>query len=325
VKYTTGTKKNGKLSKVKILLLLLFLIFVAGISIVLYRIYVFSYRFEKCLYPNLITPGDDLAASANGGTIILYSSEYAPGWEAKNLIDQNYKKGWGTNSEKAAGQWIEVLLPGPLPTTVRQIRINPGPSFETMQSWGLKDFHVDVSTDEVTYTTILKGSFGLQDLGKTNTFLVTPTPARVVRITVDSNQSDFYASQYVDVTELEVYSCSFKDYVQKTYPSVIPISNFFSDTATQLKNFFSGRNNLAVTSEPQVGKYFRLPKETTVRENNLYRYTPYPKTIPAGTVVKITDGPRYTEGQEWWKLSEDEWGGYTGWFDLQQKEPPLTN
>lgn len=78
----------------------------------------------------------------------------------------------------------------------------------------------------------------------------------------------------------------------------------------------SGRNDLPTTNTPLVGYYYRLPAAIDVRGSSSFNTTPYAH-LNAGTVVKIIDGPRDQEGATWWDLSEEEWGGGTGWFTTQ--------
>lgn len=294
--------------------------------------YVFVERFGNyCLSPGLQRVSNNLASEANGGAVIFYSSEYTPGWEARNLIDGDYAKGWGSKSELAKGQWVELILPGTKPEIIREIRINPGPTIGNLPPFGLKNFHVDVSIDEAKYTTVLRGSFNLKELNKTKSFIINPTLARNVRIIVDDNQYPLI-TQYVDIAELEVYPCktstALKMYYQKEFPGLTSkISALTNDLSFYIKSLSGqtdARNKLSTTNQPEVGKYFRLPKETVVRANNMRRYPPYQRRLPAGAVVKIIDGPRYSEEQQWWKLSEEEWGGDAGWFELETMQSPLT-
>lgn len=82
------------------------------------------------------------------------------------------------------------------------------------------------------------------------------------------------------------------------------------------------RNSLPVTSSPQVGHYFRMPRNIPVFKGP---DGDYQNTIAGGLAVMIKDGPRTgKDGRTWWDLSEKEFGGGTGWFSLEDPRPAPT-
>ncbi len=79
------------------------------------------------------------------------------------------------------------------------------------------------------------------------------------------------------------------------------------------------RNSLPTTSTPQVGSYFRLPRAVQVFRGPDGSFQ---NSLSSGLVVKIKGGPqRGSDGRIWWDLSEEEWGGGTGWFTLEDPRP----
>jgi murein DD-endopeptidase MepM/ murein hydrolase activator NlpD/lipopolysaccharide export system protein LptA len=83
----------------------------------------------------------------------------------------------------------------------------------------------------------------------------------------------------------------------------------------------TGRNDLPTTNSPVVGYYYRLPSDVDVRGASSFSSAPYAH-LGAGTVIKIIGGPRNQENATWWDLSEEEWGGGTGWFTFQNSSTP---
>lgn len=83
------------------------------------------------------------------------------------------------------------------------------------------------------------------------------------------------------------------------------------------------RSNLPTTATPVIGRYYRLPQDVS---SCIGPDLACPYTVRSGSVIAIIDGPRSgQDGRTWWNLSEQQWGGGTGWFTLEAPRPPASN
>jgi len=145
----------------------------------------------------------NLAAAANGASVIATSSEHTAGWEQHWLIDGDGISGWGTGVNLLVGEWNTIRLANKTPALISTIAINPGPVGGDTSGAALKDFHVDASIDGVNFTTVLRGSFTAGELGQTKTFSIQSVVAEYIRVVADSNQGNG-TPNYVDIAQLDV-------------------------------------------------------------------------------------------------------------------------
>jgi hypothetical protein len=157
-------------------------------------------RWDEVLKAFLRGPGANMAAAANGGRVVDFSSELSDSRKASNLIDGGGAC-WCPQQDKA-GNFVTVELAGGRPVPLGVVMIDPGPMSRGVP---LEGFHLESSLDGVTFKTILKDSFEEEQLNSLNRFDLSGSGerARFLRLVVDSSMDP--SSYLADVGELEVY------------------------------------------------------------------------------------------------------------------------
>ncbi len=140
-----------------------------------------------------------------GNMVASGSGEHAPGNELFRLIDGDHTTGWTAETSALEKAWVTLQLANGAPVLVNELRIDPGPTNGNPVDAALKDFHIDVSVDNVSYHRLLNGSFTLSEIGKPKSFhFDRPVLAQYVRLTVDTNQN-LSTTSFVNVAELQVF------------------------------------------------------------------------------------------------------------------------
>ena len=166
---------------------------------------------DDFLWDSLKGDSRNLASSIQGAKVMDFSQELGGWWVANNLIDCGFT-GW-KSVDSIAGNYLTVRLAGEGPYELGAIVVDPGPPIDPVSidegpEEGLKQFHVEVSTDGLNYQTVCSGSFGIDDLRQLNVFDVSAQKklARYVRIVTDAAQDP--SEGKVSIGELEVYPAS---------------------------------------------------------------------------------------------------------------------
>ena len=88
----------------------------------------------------------NLAAAANGGSVVVYSSNYGGRWDVANLIDGRPDYGWSGTFGNTTGQYAIIALANGGTYAVDRVRINPAATGGDPSTCNLQDFEVRVST-----------------------------------------------------------------------------------------------------------------------------------------------------------------------------------
>jgi outer membrane protein OmpA-like peptidoglycan-associated protein len=141
---------------------------------------------------------ENLAASAAGGRVVFFSSQYDEStWKAEHLIDGAAEKGWA--AQNAGAHSVILAFKDQGLAEIHDIIVNPY-TRESPATWA-KDVEVLVSTTFPFRDFTSLGKFTLKNEGSDQVFsLPRPTPGRYVKVRFLTN----YGGAYVEAGEVQV-------------------------------------------------------------------------------------------------------------------------
>jgi outer membrane protein OmpA-like peptidoglycan-associated protein len=141
---------------------------------------------------------ENLAASAAGGRVVFFSSQYDDSsWRAEHLIDGSADKGWA--AQNAGAHSVILAFKDQALAEVHDIIVNPYTK-ESPATWA-KDVEVLISTTFPFRDFTSVGKFTLKNEGSDQVFsLPKPTPGRYVKVRFLTN----YGGTYMEAGEIQV-------------------------------------------------------------------------------------------------------------------------
>ncbi len=145
----------------------------------------------------------DWAAAAGGGQIAPGSDSSYAGCGADEAIDGRADSGWSEDWDGSHTPSLTVALPTTI--TLSGLGLDPSAACGDPHTAAVKDYKIETSPDNATFTTVATGSLTLAGHGRVNPITVSSPRAgvRYVRITLLAPLDP--ASEYIDLSALEVY------------------------------------------------------------------------------------------------------------------------
>lgn len=145
----------------------------------------------------------DWAAAAGGAQIAPGSDSSYAGCGADEAIDGRADSGWSEDWDGSHTPSLTVVLPTTI--TLTGLGLDPSAACGDPHTAGVKDYKIETSPDNATFTTVATGSLTLAQHGHINPVGVGSPRAdvRYVRITLLAPLDP--RSDYIDLSELEVY------------------------------------------------------------------------------------------------------------------------
>jgi outer membrane protein OmpA-like peptidoglycan-associated protein len=161
---------------------------------------------------------ENLAASAAGGRLVFFSSQYDDStWKAAHLIDGSAEKGWA--AQNAGAHSVILAFRDQGLAEIHDIIVNPYTS-EAPATWA-KDVEVLISTTFPFRDFVSVGKFTLKNEGSDQVFsLARPTPGRYVKVRFLTN----HGGGFMEAGEIKVMG--------KLLPGASPAPGYTNVAAT---------------------------------------------------------------------------------------------